>query len=91
MRVDGYLDVSEKLAAKIASGEVRIITEAVARKSDARIYEYVPFVTTLTEDKNDNTVNKVLNVSNKKNCNWFGGRGVSFIHYCYCYRYSLLF
>ena len=66
MRVDGYLDVSEKLATKIASGEVRIITEAVARNSDARIYEYVPFVTTLTEDKNDNTVNNVLNVSNKK-------------------------
>lgn len=66
MRVDGYLDIPEKLAAKIASGEVRIITEAVARKSDARIYEYVPFVTTLTEDKNDNVVNKVLNESNKK-------------------------
>ena len=51
MKVYGYLDIPDELVSKIATGENRPITEAVARVANAQIDEYVPFIPSVNESQ----------------------------------------
>lgn len=60
MKVYGYLDIPDELALKIATGENRPITEAVARVANAQIDEYVPFIPSVNESQDAvNATNEV--------------------------------